>query len=104
MWKGSKLQLIGNYNAPIATPQGTNIAVYNVDMGFQQKMLKGKGALGFVVTDVFNTQQKGFNAYASNFNYSRTFKIDTRAVLITFAYSFGTAFKEALLENKFSNE
>ena len=73
-------------------------------MGFQQKIFHNKGALGLVVTDVFNTQKSGQNASAYNFTYSRRFKIDTRAVLLTFAYSFGIKFKEELLENKFSNE
>ena len=104
LWKGGKLQLISNYNSPIATPQGSRIAVYNVDLGYQQKLFKGKGALGLVVTDIFNTQKNGTTASASDFKYSRTSKIDTRAVLLTFAYSFGIKFKEELLENKFSNE
>ena len=104
LWKNSKLQLIGNYNSPIATPQGTKISIYNVDLGFQQKILKSKGALGLVMTDVFNTQKSGLTANASNFSYNRTFKVDTRALLITFAYSFGIKFKEELLENKFSND
>ncbi len=104
LWKGSKLQLIGNYNSPIATPQGYKVAVYNVDIGFSQQILHGKGRLGLVVTDIFNTQINGQTAYTSDFSWSRISKIDTRAVLITFAYTFGTTFKESLLENKFSNE
>jgi outer membrane receptor protein involved in Fe transport len=104
LWKGSKLQLIANYNSPIGTPQGQKVAIYFADAGFQQKILKGKGGLGLVVTDLFNTQANGYSAYASNFSYSRKFKIDTRAILVTFAYSFGTSFKEELIENKFSND
>jgi hypothetical protein len=104
LWKRSKLQIIANYNSPVATPQGTRIAVYNVDLGFQQKFLHDKGALGIVVTDVFNMQKSGLTAHASDFDYSRTFKIDTRAVMVTFAYTFGARFKEELLENKFSND
>lgn len=104
LWKGSKLQIIGNYNSPIATPQGSRIAVYYADLGFQQKILKGNGALGLTITDVFNTQKSGLTASASDFTYQRTFKIDTRAILITFAYSFKAKFKEELLENKFSND
>ena len=104
LWKGSKLQLISNYNSPTATPQGRSVPIYNVDAGFQQKLFKNKAALGIVLTDVFNTQQKGVRAYSSDFSYVRDFKIDTRAVLVTFAYSFGIKFKEELLENKFSND
>jgi outer membrane receptor protein involved in Fe transport len=69
MWKGSKMQLIANYNSPIATPQGTRIAVYNVDGGFQQKLFKGKAAFGLVVTDIFNTQKSGLTAITSDFSY-----------------------------------
>jgi outer membrane receptor protein involved in Fe transport len=104
LWKGSKLQLIGNYNSPIATPQGTRVAVYFADLGFQQKIMKGRGALGLVFTDIFNTQKNGQTASAPDFLYQRKFKIDTRAVLLTFALSFKASFKEELLENKFSND
>jgi outer membrane receptor protein involved in Fe transport len=104
MWKGSKMQLILNYNSPIATPQGTRIAVYNADGGFQQKLFKGKAALGLVVTDIFNTQRNGITAITSDFIYYRNFKVDTRAVLLTFTYSFRSLAKEELLENKFEND
>jgi outer membrane receptor protein involved in Fe transport len=104
LWRGGKLQLIGNYNSPIATPQGTRIAVYNVDGGFQQKLFKNRGAIGLVVTDIFNTQYSGLTANTSDFYYHRKFKVDTRAFLLTFTYSFRTLAKEELLENKFSND
>jgi outer membrane receptor protein involved in Fe transport len=104
LWKGSKLQVMANYNSPIGTTQGQKIAIYYADAGFQQKIFKGKGGIGIVVTDIFNTQMNGYTASASNFNYSRKFKIDTRAIMFTFAYSFGTSFKEELIENKFSND
>ncbi len=104
LWKGGTLQFIGNYNSPIATPQGTRIATYYVDGGFRQKLFKGKGAVGLVVTDIFNSLKSGMTAENSDFNYHRYFKVDTRAVLVTFTYSFKTLAKEELLENKFSNE
>lgn len=104
LWKGSKLQIIANYNSPVGTPQGQKIEIYYADMGFQQKIFKGKGALGLVFTDIFNTQRNGYSAVSSDFSYNRKFKIDTRAFLLTFAYSFGTSFKEHLMENKFSND
>jgi hypothetical protein len=104
LWKNSKLQIISNYASPVPTPQGTRIAIYNTDVGFQQKFLRNKGGIGIVVTDIFNTQRSGLNAYSSEFEYHRTFKVDTRAVLVTFAYSFGTSFRESMVENKFSND
>jgi outer membrane receptor protein involved in Fe transport len=104
VWKGGKLQVIGIYNAPIATPQGKRIEIYNMDMGFQQKILKDKGRLGIIATDIFNTQKNGFIVNDPNFTFIRIFKVDTRAVLLTFAYTFGTKFKEKLMDNKFSND
>lgn len=102
--KRSKLQVIGVYNSPTAMPQGTRMAIYNIDLGFQTKIMKGKGGLGVVVSDIFNMQNSGNIASASNFNLARTFKVDTRAIFVTFAYSFSNIFKESLLDNLFSND
>jgi outer membrane receptor protein involved in Fe transport len=104
LWKGGKLQVTGNYTSPVATPQGSRIAVYFVDAGFQQKLFGSNGALGIVATDVFNTQKNGMTAASPDFSYQRIFKVDTRAVLVTFTYSFKAKLKEELLENKFSND
>jgi outer membrane receptor protein involved in Fe transport len=103
-WKGNKWQIAANYQAPTVTPQGKRLAVYNVDMGMQQKILKGNGRIGLTITDLFNTQRNGLIVEADNFRSKRVFKIDTRAVLLTFAYTFGTSFKEKLMENKFLND
>ena len=103
-WPGSKLQIIGIYNSPIALPQGKIMSIYNVDAGFQQKIGKGNSHIGLVVTDIFNTLKSGKQLYGSNFSYERISKVDARAVLITFAHTFGTSFKDKLLENKFSND
>lgn len=104
LWKGGKLQIIGIYNSPTATAQGTRIAVYNADFAFQQKIWKDKGRLGLVVTDIFNTQRNGFNWNTADFDSRRRVKVDTRAFLVTFAFTFGTKFKDDLMENKFSND
>ncbi|MDP1817737.1 MAG: TonB-dependent receptor [Leadbetterella sp.] len=104
LWNKAKLQVIGVYNSPTATIQGNRIAVYNVDAAFQQRIWKDKARLGLIVTDIFNTQKNGFTWETKDFNFSRIFKVDTRAVLLTFAYTFGTSFKEKLMENKFSND
>lgn len=104
LWKNGKIQLIGNYTSPIAIPQGEKIAVYFVDIGFQQKIMKGQGRLGLTVTDIFNTQQSGFRIEDTNYEFSRIFKLDTRSVMFTFAYTFKSTFKEKLMENKFKNE
>lgn len=103
-WQGGKLQIIGNYNSALATPQGKRIPIYNVDMGFQQKLGKGNARLGLVVTDMFNTLESGYKNNTALFSNNRTSKSDTRALMLTFAYTFKSDFKEKLLENQFSTE
>lgn len=103
-WKGGTLQFISNYNSPIATPQGTRIGNWCIDGGFRQKFIKGRAAAGLVVTDIFNTLKSGITASTSEFDYHRTFKIDSRAIMLTLTWSFRTSAKEELLENKYSNE
>jgi hypothetical protein len=103
-WQGGKLQIIGNYNSALATPQGKRIPIYNVDLGFQQKLGKGNARLGVVITDMFNTLESGYKNNTLLFSQNRTSKSDTRAFMITFAYTFKSDFKETLLENQFSTE
>jgi outer membrane receptor protein involved in Fe transport len=102
-WEGGKLQIIGSYNSKLATAQGNRIAIYSADMGFQQK-LGTNSRLGLVVTDMFNTLKSGYVNNTANFTNNRTSKSDTRAVMITFAYTFKATFKEKLLENQFTPE
>lgn len=104
LWEGGRLQVIANYASPVAITQGSTIAVYNVDMGFQQKIMKGQGRLGLSATDIFNTLQSGSTTSASNFYFTRSSKLDTRAIMLTFGYTFGTSFKEKLMENRFRND
>ncbi len=104
LWNNGKLQVTGNYTSPIAIPQGERVAVYFVDLGFQQKIMKGQGRLGLTLTDIFNTQQSGLITSDSNFDFSRITKLDTRAIMLNFGFTFKSAFKENLMENKFKNE
>jgi outer membrane receptor protein involved in Fe transport len=104
LFHDSKLQIIGNYTSPTVIPQGESVAVYFVDLGFQQKIWKGKGRLGLTITDIFDTQEYGFVTSDYNFEFSRIFKQDTRAVMFTFGYTFGTSFSEKLMENRFKND
>jgi hypothetical protein len=75
-----------------------------MDLGFQQKVGKSNSRLGLVVTDVFNTLKSGYVNNTANFTNNRTSKADTRAIMLTFAYTFKSEFKEKLLENQFAPE
>ena len=102
-WTNGRIQIIANYASPTVIPQGQNAEVYFVDVGIQQRMMKGQGRLGLTVTDIFNTQHYGTRTSDDNFNFSRIFKLDTRAVMFVFGYTFKSAFKEKLMDNKFTN-
>ncbi|MCJ7467661.1 MAG: TonB-dependent receptor [Maribacter sp.] len=102
-WKGGQMQIIGVYNSPVATVQGTRVALYYADMAFQQKIWKERGRLGIIFTDIFDSQRGGYNLKTPEFQFDRRFKIDTRAFLVTLGYTFGTKFKEELMENQFEN-
>lgn len=103
-WKNGKLQVTGNYNSALATPQGRRIAQYFADLGYQQKLGKSNARLGLTITDLFNTFRSGYENQTKEFANYRYAKADTRSFLITFAYFFKSAYKEKLLENKFSTE
>ncbi len=102
--KNAKLQIVGNYNSDILTPQGKRNKQYYVDAGFQQKLGKGNARLSFSVIDIFNTLKSGYSNTGADFSNFRVSKADTRALMLTFAYTFKTAFKEKLLDNQFSKE
>jgi outer membrane cobalamin receptor len=104
LWKGSKWQWLFNYQGPTAIPQGKRIAQYNLDMGLAQSCLKGKGRLGVTITDIFNTRKSGTELSSSDFQSTRYSKADTRAILLTIGYTFGSVFKEKVMKNEFNIE
>jgi outer membrane receptor protein involved in Fe transport len=104
LWKYGKLQVTINYTSPVVIPQGTKKEVFFIDFGFQQKILKGQGRLALSVTDIFNSQRSESVISDYNFEYTNYRKVDTRAIMLIFAYTFRSEFKEKLLENKFIND
>lgn len=104
LWEDANFQVIANYYAPTAAPQGYRIQQFNIDFALQQKVLEGKGRARLVVTDVFNTLYSGLVIGGERFAFTRIGKVDTRAILLTFGYTFGATFKEKVLENGFSND
>jgi outer membrane receptor protein involved in Fe transport len=104
VWENGRLQITANYTSPIVVPQGTKKEVYFIDLGFQQKILNGNGRIALTITDLFNTQRSETTVSGSNFEFTHYRKVDTRAIMLIFAYTFKSEFKEKLLENKFRNE
>ncbi|HAS46691.1 MAG TPA: hypothetical protein DCS93_39775 [Microscillaceae bacterium] len=82
-------QVTSNYRAPIALAQGELEEVYATDAAVNYKILKGKGTLGFRVSDIFNSRRFGFNTDGGNFIQVTDFKPETRIAFLTFSYRFG---------------
>jgi len=101
--KKSKVQIVGVYNSPTAIPQGKVKGYQYVDLGYQTKLFNDRAALGIVISDLFDTQNSVNIINSQEFSLTRKYKVDTRAVFLTFAYSFTNIFKENLIENRFSN-
>jgi hypothetical protein len=49
-------------------------------------------------------RKSGIELSTPEFRSLRTSKADTRALLITFGYSFGSSFKEKVMKNQFNLE
>ncbi len=85
------IQINGNYNSPVATPQGTMKQFGYVDLGLKKDFLKKKNAsLILSLADVFNTRER-----ESSFNIPGVFiqneieKRASRLLRLNFTYNFG---------------
>ena len=72
--KGMQIQLTGVYYAPKDIPQGKQLARSSVDLGIKKVVLKGKGEIIFLFSDIFNDfgirqeiKGDGFNALYENY-------------------------------------
>lgn len=69
-----------------------------------KKLGKTNFKLNFIIVNAFNTLKSGYNTETSAFAIYRSKKSDTMAFMKTLAYSFKTALKDKILENKFNAE
>ena len=89
--KDIDFQVRANYEAPQKTPQGSQKALYYLDLGISKDILSKKGTLTLNVLDVFNTRinrsvyrgqsEEGVVFYTSSENQGRR-----RQVNLTFSY------------------
>jgi len=88
--KGWKAQIGGNYWSGYPTPQSFFISYGQIDLGFQKKILNGKGNLRLSVRDLLYTQRGNgvFNDLRLT-DADWNSKSDTRRVSLTFSLRFG---------------
>lgn len=102
--KYHSLQCIYNHTAPQLTTQGKTIQINYIDLGWQYKFKNEKAALSVLISDIFNTQNFGYQINNAQFYFNRLGKIDTRAIFITFTYSFKQKVNDKKIKNDFNTE
>lgn len=85
------VQLSGQYNAPIATPQGTMQRFGSVDIGLKKDFLEKKNAsLTLSVSDIFNTErQETYIMVPDVYTQNSMRKRASRFLRLNFVYTFG---------------
>lgn len=85
------LQLQGNYNAPVPTPQGTTSEFGFVDIGIKKDFLKKKNLTAtLTLTDIFNTREREFDYTIPNvFIQNSIEKRASRMLKLNLSYTFG---------------
>jgi hypothetical protein len=84
--KSLDIQLRFNYRAPTQTTQGSNNAMYFLDLGASKEILKGKGTLTLNVKDLFNTRKRGYTTFGDDFYSKGEFQWNSREIKLTLNY------------------
>lgn len=84
------LQLSYNYRAPIDIEGGRIGAFESADAALQAKLLENRARVGLRISDLFDTM--GFNIVRSDSRFTQEFqrRWDSRNVVLSFSYTFGT--------------
>lgn len=85
------LQLQGNYNAPVPTPQGTTKEFGYVDVGIKKSFFKKKNLTAtLTMADIFNTREREFDYTIPNvFVQNSIEKRASRMLRLNISYTFG---------------
>ena len=85
------IQVDGNYNSPIATPQGTVKQFGYVDVGLKKDFLKKKNAsVTLSLSDIFNIRENETSyAIPAVFTQNSIEKRTSRFLRVNFTYNFG---------------
>lgn len=87
---GFSVQLSGNYNAPVPTPQGTMKDFGTVDLGVKKDLFKKKGSLTLSLSDIFNTRERESDYTIPDvFTQHSVEKRASRFLRLNFTYTFG---------------
>ena len=85
---GTRIQLMGIYNAPSIEPQGTEGYMFFTNLGIRQDFLKHKLISSLQVRDIFNTMRRTGTSKGINFYSTHEFRRSGRIVSLTLTYKF----------------
>lgn len=84
--KSTDIQLRWNYRAPNQTPQGRSKALYHLDIGVSQEILKNKGTVTLSVNDVFNSRMWRYETFGPDFYIEGDFQWRARSLTLSLNY------------------
>ena len=80
------VQVRGNYRAPRVTVQGSQRAIYHLDIAASKEIFKKKGTLTFSVNDVFNSRARNYIVDEANFYTEGFFQWRVRQFTLAMNY------------------
>ncbi len=86
MFNNLEFQTAFNYRSPRITPQGRNLSLYFIDLGFAKPVLNGRGTLVASVNDVFNTRRFRSIIETEGLVSRSDFQWRPRQFMVTFTY------------------
>jgi outer membrane receptor protein involved in Fe transport len=92
--KKTEIQLVFNYNSPIALPQFNLAEIWYTDLAIKRTLLKDKLTASFTITDVFNTRKWIINSDNPIYLLHNESKGETRIFWLGLTYNFNS-FKQA---------
>jgi Outer membrane protein beta-barrel family/CarboxypepD_reg-like domain len=103
--KIADIDIISQYRSPYVYSNAKVAYQFNTDLGISRKILKGKGKVRFLITDIFDSQRDKTNTYFNNTVVNFYQKKPTRTFGLTISYNFLTGVKfNSKGVNQVSNE
>ena len=87
--RGFKVEAAAWYRSPMTFGGIAFQPVYSSSFGVSKSLFKEAATLTLNVSDVFNTQQNGYNVLANGINSANLDKAESRFVKLNFSYKFG---------------
>lgn len=92
---GWSLQLSGRGRMGMDVLQGRILPAWGLDFAVSKSLFKKKGSISIRISDIFNTRQFAFESLPiDGLVYNTAHKWESRAVYVSFRYSFGKTFRE----------